>query len=273
MKIVLYSDEKYEYQAKSLIQSINLNVKEEVQIIYYTLGFESSLNQPNLTKRLFPLNSKIKRFEFYKASVLLDAIEVFGGDIMFLDTDIIIGKRFSMSKLKNKTNHPLLSMGNWEYPFVCKFINGEPINNCDESNLMDYLGVKERTMGYVYTCIISLNDECVDIVREWKSVCENEYLQYYSDKYFPFPDETALNVILWKRNVNNNLGRVYLNTLEFEPLKYIEENENISGDNKINKGIMNSDLMRCDNSSDVMFYHGIKDATELEKTINYYKVN
>lgn len=271
MKIVLYSDEKYEYQAKALIQSINLNIEEDVQIIYYTLGFESSLTQPNLTKRLFPLNSKIKRFEFYKPSVLLDAMEVFGGDILFLDTDIIIGKRFLLSKIKNDTDHPLLPMGNWDFPFMCSFIGGEKINNCDESNLMGYLGVEKRTMGYVYTCIISLNDNCLDIVREWKSVCENEYLQFHSEKYFPFPDETALNVVLWKRNVTKNWGRIYLNTLEFKPLEYIEENENISGDDKINKGIMNSDLMRCDNSSDVMFYHGIKDDKELEKTINYYK--
>jgi lipopolysaccharide biosynthesis glycosyltransferase len=88
MNIVFYSDKNYEYQAEALIKSVLLNCKQEVNLIYYTLGFESSLNYKSLTKRIFPLDSNKKKFEFYKPSVLLDAIDVFGGNILFLDTDI-----------------------------------------------------------------------------------------------------------------------------------------------------------------------------------------
>jgi hypothetical protein len=271
MNIVFYSDKNYEYQAEALIKSFLLNSKEEANLIYYTIGFESKLNYKSLTKRIFPVDVKKPRFEFYKPSIILDAIDVFGGDILFFDTDIIIGKRFDLNKLKHNNDYPLLSVGNWDYPFrTSGIVNGEFQDFCNEEHLMEYFGVKSRSMNYVYTCMVSLNEKCRDIIIEWKSMCENEFLLMDERRHFPFKDETPMNIILWRRGVSKNYGRIYLNTLEFKPLKFIEENENVSGDPNINYGIFNSDLMRCDNSSNVMFYHGIKDKKELNKVIEYY---
>lgn len=270
MKIVFYSDKNYEYQAKALIESIILNGKEDISMIYYTIGFQSSLNYPNLTKKPFPIDFNKPKFEFYKPTILLDAIDTFGGEFLFLDTDIIVGRRFNINKFKHNKPYPILSVGNWDYPFVCSYENGEYKNVCDETNLMNYFGVKGRTMNYVYTCIISFNENCRDFILEWKSMCDNEYLLIHRGVFFPFPDETPMNVLLWKRGIDVNYGRIYLNTLEFEPLKYIEENDDVVGDEKINYGILGSDLMRCDNSSNVMFYHGIKNNVELHKVLTYY---
>lgn len=270
MNIVFYSDKNYEYQAKSLIESILINCTQHVNLIYYTIGFTSNLYYKNLIKRIFPIDVKKTRFEFYKPSIILDAIDVFGGDILFFDTDIIIGRRFDLNRLVHDNEYPLLSFGNWDYPFrTTGFINGEYENFCNEEHLMGYFGVKSRSMNYVYTCMISLNEKCRDIILEWKSMCENEFLLIDEGKYFPFRDETPMNIILWKRGVKNNFGRIFLNTTKFEPFRFIEENENISGDPNINCGIFNNDLMRCDNSSNVMFYHGIKDKKELSKVIEY----
>jgi hypothetical protein len=271
MKIVFYSDKNYEYQAKSLIESILINGDSDIQMIYYTIGFESTLKYSNLTKKIYPLDIKKPKFEYYKPSIILDAIDSFGGDFLFLDTDIIVGKRFNKDKFIHSLDYPLLSVGNWDYPFVCKSFDGEHQNVCDETNLMKYFGVSARTMNYVYTCIISFNEKCRDFIFEWKSMCDNEYLLVNRETYFPFPDETPMNILLWKRNIQINYDRIYLNTLEFNPLKYIEENNDIVGDSNINYGIMGSDLMRCDNSSNIMFYHGIKNSDELDKVIDYIK--
>jgi hypothetical protein len=271
MNIVFYSDKNYEYQAESLIKSIQLNCKDDVNLIYYTIGFQSNLNYKNLTKRIFPIDTGKKKFEFYKPSIILDAIDVFGGDIIFFDTDIIIGKRFNINKFKHNKNYPLLSCGNWDAPFFCTIYEDNTYSDIiNEEKLMSYFGVPSRTMNYVYTCMVSLNYSCRDVILEWKSICENEFLLQNQEEYFPFKDETPMNVILWKRGIAENYGRIYLNTLEFEPLKYIEEGENIVGDPTINFGIMDNDCMRCENSSNIMFYHGIKDKEELNKTISYY---
>ena len=276
MRVVFYTDIKYEYQAKTLIESI-LTSNEDVEMIYYTIGFDSSLEYPNLIKKFYPIDDKKPRFEFYKPSILLDAIDSFGGHFLFLDSDILVGKRFSVSKIKNDFSFPMCSLGHWEYPFTSSadsnyedgIFVGE--NSCDESNLMKYLDVEKRSMMYVYTCIVSFNDKCRDIINEWKLVCDDDNLLKKRDFFFPFHDETSLNVILWKRNITKNFGRIYLNTLDFDPLQYLEENNNITGDSNINYGIMGSNLMRCDNSSNVMFYHGIKDQLKLDMSVNYLK--
>lgn len=270
MKIIFYSDSKYEYQAKALIESILINSKN-TQMIYYTIGFESSISHPNLTKRIFPIDIKKTRFEFYKPSILIDAIECFGGKFLFLDVDIIIGKRFSISKIDHNFDFPMMSCGNWDYPFTSSHENGSITNIGDESELMKYFGVSKRSMNYVYTCVISFNEKCKDILLEWKSMCENEFLLQRRIFYFPLADETPMNIILWKRGIDRNFGRIYLNTLDIEPLKYVEENDNVVGDNNINYGIFGSPLMRCDNSSLILLYHGIKDDDKLSKVINYLK--
>ena len=119
MNIIFFSDLNYEYQAKSLIESILLNVKDEVRMIYYTIGFESSLDYPNLIKVPYDKDDSKKLFEFYKPTIMLDDISKFGGKFLFLDTDIIIGRRFNISRVDNNLDIPLFPYGNWDYPFLC----------------------------------------------------------------------------------------------------------------------------------------------------------
>lgn len=272
MNIVFYSDYNYEYQAKSLIESILINVKDEVQMIYYTIGFESTLDYPNLTNVFYPKNDNKRFFEFYKPTIMLDAISKFGGNFLFLDTDILIGKRFDISRFNSDLDVPLFPYGNWDYPFLCngQDQNGEYIDFSNETELMKYFGVGSRSMNYVYTCVFSFNDKCSDVLKEWESMCDNKYLLQDTRKYYPFKDETPLNVILWKRGVKQNLNRIYLNTIQSEPLIYIEENDGVAGD-AYNMGIFGNSNMKCENSSDIMIYHGIKDKVELDKALTYFR--
>lgn len=272
MNIIFYSDANYEYQAKSLIESIMLNVKEKVRMIYYTIGFESSLEFEGLVKVAFDIDPSKQFFEFYKPSIMLDAISRFGGHFLFLDTDIIIGRRFCLSKIKNDLDIPLFPHGNWDHPFAFQGVNpdGSYISVSNEKSMMEYFGVKERSMGYIYTCVCSFNEKCEDVISEWKSMCENSYLLQQTWKYYTFKDETPMNVILWKRRVTQNLGRIYLNTLHAEPLTYVEENEGVVG-TAYNMGIFDSPYMKCENSSDIMLYHGIKERGEIEAAISYMR--
>ncbi len=268
--VVFYSDKNYEYQVKHLVESILINMEHDVKMFYYTIGFESEIEHERLVKIPMGIDEKkptgYRTFEFYKPSIILEHLDRFGGKALFLDTDIVIGKRFDMSKFENGNDYPLLPNGNWAYPFAF-----EGSIKYDETTLMEYFGVSERSMEYVYSNIISFSEKCRDFIMEWKSICDNQYLLSKRKVYFPFPDETAVNIVLWKRNAKRNLGRVYLNTLDFEPFEYVEENEGIKGDPSINYGIMGSDLLRCDNSSNIMLYHGIKDESVLNRVIGYMR--
>jgi hypothetical protein len=242
-------------------------------MIYYTIGFESSLEYDNLTKVPYEKDLMKKSFEFYKPSIMLDAIDKFGGDFLFLDTDILIGRRFEISRVINNLDIPLFPYGNWDYPFLFDGVdsNGNHVNFRNEEAIMEYFGVKSRSMNYVYTCVCSFNERCTSIIREWKSMCEYSFLlEEDIFKYYPFKDETPLNVILWKRGITQNMGRIYLNTVEAYPLIHIEENEGVSG-NAYNMGIFENPNMKCENSSEIILYHGIKDRNEIDMALDHMR--
>lgn len=296
MKILIFSDKNYEYQVDYFLQFIELH-NIDCEVLYYTIGFNSSLDKEFLIKKFWKINDNYKGekepggpiiddFHYYKPEIFLDALK-FGDEFLFMDTDIVIGKRFKLDLFKNNYDFPLLSIGNLDYPIrfakleVIKQIWNKNLVEVDEMGvhtgipnsvifneavLMDYFGIKERTMTYVFTSIVSFNKKCEDFIREWKSIVDNEWIRSKGYEYLPFWEETAINIVLWRRKININLGRIFVNTLFFDVIKTIEENDDI-----IDQYINGVNVHYCENSSKCLFYHGIKDKEELEKTLNYFK--
>lgn len=315
--IVFFSDVNYEYQIEGLIKSIDLLGLSNIRLLYYTVGFDSMMKRPDLIKKRIEFDPSKKRFEFYKPGILLDVARNFQGKSIFLDSDIIVGKRFDPEKIKCEGDVPLFSIGNWEGPFhyytrdtstfpafnigervstrgyyqmgevvdinyenqTIEFIDQvtretvivkqeemEPSIFYDHYSLMSYMGVSEITMTYVSTCFASFNDKCQDILLEWKATVENEYLMQRPYQYFAFHDETALNVILWRRKIKNNLGRIFLNTVYSSAAIETESNDNI-----VDVNIQGNPNQYCKNSSDILFYHGMKDADEIEKILKHLR--
>jgi hypothetical protein len=318
IKILAYSDKKYQYQIESLIKSLHLRGHDDIEFIYYTIGFESDLQYPNLTKKIWPVDLRMRSFNFYKPGICLDAIRSFGGNIVFMDSDVVVSKRFDPNFFIHDREYPLMSIGNWELPYYWRSVDANgafPIFNIldrvlsnteplfgnvmeynyqdltylvkldnieipvsyradqlceykisDYSKLMHYYGVKDRTMTYVYSCLISLNNKCEDFIAEWKSIAENEYLNRFGNDYYPISDETPMNVTLWKRKVTENYGRIFVNTLYSDVVQHVEENDDI-----LNTQIFGDPLQMCTNSSTVKFYHGMIDPEEINKTTSYIK--
>jgi hypothetical protein len=123
----------------------------------------------------------------------------------------------------------------------------------------------DKKMGYVGTCLLSLNDSCLDFVSEWKSISENPYLHGLSQTdYYPFHEETAINITYWKRGITENYGRIYVNTLYSDVVKHVEEDDNI-----LNENIFENPNQKCVDSSKIQFYHGIVNKEELDKVLEY----
>ena len=137
----------------------------------------------------------------------------------------------------------------------------------NEERLMNRLSIKERSMPYVYSCFMSVNRKCIDFLKDWESFCSDSYLLENRSIYYPFQDETSFNVLLWKRNCTQNYGRIFLNTLYSDPLEFVED--------KVNDGfegrVYSVPEQFVDNSSDIMFYHGLKNEVELKNSLNYLR--
>jgi hypothetical protein len=148
---------------------------------------------------------------------------------------------------------------------ICKVGELEDMLVRDYKKLASYYNT-DKKMGYVYTCILSFNEKCIDFISEWKSITENDYLnspEYVSD-YYPFHEETAINVTYWKRGITENYGRVFVNTLNSDVVKYVEEDDNI-----LNENIFNNPNQKCESSNRTQLYHGIVNKEEIDKVIQY----
>lgn len=276
--ILFYSDEKYEYQAETLLKSFELNGKMNYNFLYYTIGFTSTIEFPNLVKKEWPVDEKIPRtnqrvdgvdrpiFEFYKPDICLDALEMYD-NLLFMDVDMVISRRFDVGNILNDKSYPLAILSVFEYPFK---LTNEPdgsITIYNELALMEYYNVPKRSMWYTGVCFILFNRNCLDFIKEWRSMCKNEFLLQKQVVYFPYPEETPFNLCLWKRGVTENLGHAFVNTHKFSTIKLIEESDDI-----INCQIDPNNIYEfCYDSSKIMFYHGTKHKDENEKIFEYFK--
>jgi len=153
IKILAFSDKNYEYQIDYLIQSLHLHGHSNIEFLYYTVGFDSDLQHPNLIKKPWPLDPNMKRFPFYKAGICLDAIRTFGGDILFLDSDIVISRRFNPNFFVHDLDYPLLSVGNWDLPYYYNTV--DPNAQFPKFNLEDRVIANEDSRSTRHDFFIS----------------------------------------------------------------------------------------------------------------------
>lgn len=252
-KIVIYSDKKYEYQAINFLNSMKYADIENITVVYYTVGFISDLNHENLIKVPFPLDPKLPNLVLYTPKICLHALDMFNGNFCYCDTDIIFSKRFKNFNLIFDKNFPMYCKSPLEYTFTWYSKSDGEIVYKSERKLMDYFNVPERTMHYVLGCFFTFNQNSKDFMEEWLSICENSYLLKDVEHNYPFNDETAVNVLLWKRNITENYGHKFVNTNKYETFNIVENDDNI-----LHMKIDDNIWEYCENSSEIYFYHGYK---------------
>lgn len=270
MIVFLYSDKNCEHQAINCISSLS-HIIDDIQLVYYTIGFDSSFEFKNLHKVRYPVKPEYPRFHFYKSELSLVTMDMFPGEqYFFTDTDVLFTYRFTPDKVYHQNEYPLASFGPHEYPF-CWEKQGDVEVIFDETKLMEYFNVPKRSQRYVWSCGYAYNSKARDFMEEYISMCRNQYLQNRAKYYFPYADETAFNVCLWKRNATNNLGFSFVNTSKPQTVKLVEETENT--DFRVGNEV---DKFGCDweyvhNPKDVLWYHGFKDDSIMKSTLEYLK--
>ena len=266
MNIVMLSDANYEYQIKNFIRSLEYAKIKEYRLFYYSIGFDSTIENPKVIKIHWPKDER--RFDFYKPEVCLNTLNYTKENLYFFDADILLSKRFSKFPVRFGSEYPLFCTGGVQNPFTFIIDKLGKKTEFDEKNLMSYLGVRTRSMDYVLACFFTFDENCRDFLEEYKSFCKNEYLLSTGMHYYAFTDETPVNVILWKKEINDNYGRGFVNTHKFSTFKLCEENDNIK-----KTLIDNNFYEQCEDSSKVYFYHGTKDKEENEKILKYIDEN
>ena len=74
MHLVLYSDSGYESMVDSFLISRKYAGVEYLPVIYYSVGFDSVLDYPNLKKIRWNLDEDKPDLTYYKPEILIDAL-------------------------------------------------------------------------------------------------------------------------------------------------------------------------------------------------------
>lgn len=272
MVLFLYTDKNYEHQVKYCLESLQDKISDDIKIVYYTIGFESSLSFKNFKKIEVPIVPQYSHFNYYKADLSLLTLKLFPEEkyFIFSDSDILYSNRFNFENLKHDYPYPLASFGPHEYPFIFEAINDTQIIH-NETKLMSYLNVPERSQRYVWSCFYSFNQNCLDFFEEFSSICNNEYLLSRKKQYLPFHDETAFNICLWKRKAVQNLGFSFVNTASPELVKKVEYNKITDQYSGKNLDFLGAEWEYVHDSENVLFYHGFKEEGSICKALEYLK--
>lgn len=284
MIIFLYSDKNCENQAKACIRSLTNKITDDLKIVYYTIGFKSDFEFPNLYKVEYPIKPEYPRFHFYKAELSLVTMQMFPDEhYIFTDTDVLFSRRFDPNKLKHSFPYPMASYGPHEYPYIWSISYtalGEEIRHIyDEKKMMQYFNVQQRSQRYLWSCFYSFNPQCRDFFEEYTSICRNQYLHKQQvpgapvPDYFPYADETAFNVCLWKRGATHNLGFAFVNTHLINTVKLVEETTMSKFSMGQNFDEYGADWEYIDDPKNVLLYHGFKNDSEMLPALDYLLSN
>ena len=318
--IVCYSNQNYQYLAQAMLASVRHRCGDTVRLVYYTIDFDSTLEFPMLTKVRWELNPLLPKWEFYKAGIIWDAFHRFPGQILYLDVDLMVGRRFQIENFVQEASYPIGYIGNWDrglrywtlditnpfpvfklndrvvpveegatavdcmgtildlYPdnqtYLVRMDNGR-YRTVSQSGLVArryadnvifnrYLGLDVVSKPEVMTAVLSFSSACEEFILEWKAFSENEYLLRNWQYYLPFPDQTILNTLLWKRDVEHHYGRVLFNSFTADAAILVETRDDL-----VNVAIDNNQHCLCWDSSKISFYHGIINPDEVTKLLQY----
>lgn len=275
LKILVYSDSGYESLIEAFLISRRYAGKEEIPVIYYSVGFDSSLDYPNLEKRRWEIDSRRPGLNYYKPSIILDSLK-YDDHLCFMDADILLSRRFDPERIINLDfDFPIASSGPQEHVWRWEVLPGQDeVIIYDERKLMSYYGVAERSCAYLWSSMVSYNRNCQDFMEEWDSIVSNPYLLKNHNVYFPLSDETAFNVTMWKRDIRDFKNMIFFNTTGFESFINIETNDNVVVERDTDYEMTRNDgklFEICDDSSKVLFYHGFKPGEELDRVIRWMK--
>jgi glycosyltransferase involved in cell wall biosynthesis len=209
-----------------------------------------------------------------KAKALLKAFDMGVVEGVYLDSDSVV--RYNVDDLmkytKDVKGYPLLTRG------VYDFILGPEGQYDVERPMMDYFGVKERSMPYVQSNIVVFTNECRQFMEDWKEMCDDETVLKNFKEWAPMQDETVVNVLLWKEGCKNHLPMHHFN---IRNLRFVEEFDKFDDTDKSKyseqmqgfKFYIDGKQMDWSyipyNKEDVKVFHGIKQYDEMQKIIKF----
>lgn len=281
ISIILHCTENYLQNSLNLIKSLNL-YHDNLDFYLYTLNFQYDSNISNLNT-IFISDENIEnnmsfvgnqndvnninmiKSVFFKSKVVLDTIDNLKLDFaIYIDSDILptgeISELFEF--IGQVDDYPLIQQSLFEFPI--NYGRGNPFHNggFDETNILEYplmnehhIPIRNRT-HYSVTSVMIYNKNCRQFFKEYDWLNEKALEMDLEDiKFFyPFSDETTMNVLLWKYKYNKRLPLLQMNIDDIGNVKEYYES-NYDGEKEITSYVR---IPSKNEKKHKLFFHGTK---------------
>ena len=279
--IILHCTENYLSNSLNLIESLRL-FHNNLNFYLYTINFVYNTDSKNIKSIPFDFegiennmsfvgnkndtsNKNMFKSVFLKSKIVLHTLEKMNlEDAIYIDSDMIPTGEISLlfEFLDNIEDYPLIQQSVYEYQI--NYGRGNPFHKggFDETNILEYpmmnhysVPVKNRT-HYSVSSVMLYNQSCKQFFREYDWINNFAYDMDLEDikLMYPFSDETTINVLLWKYELNKRIQRSQMNVdditniIEYYESNYDDEKE-ITG------------YVRVPSKSErnkILFFHGVK---------------
>lgn len=269
------------------IFTVNFNISEiennpfldndRVRFIRYDnnkIALEGKLFDAGYNKYVDRNDDSIFQILTLKPKILLEAFNIGIEEGVYLDSDLIC--RYNIDDLMEYTSvvnkFPLLPRG------VYDILLDENGNGDIERPLMNYLGVKERSMEYVQSNIIIFNRRCIDFIRDWHYTCLKPDIINNWKKWTPYHEETIINVLFWKYKNIELIPMVFMNIrnkrfveefYKFDDTDKSKYSEQMQGFPFYIDGEQMTFTYIPWSKNTIKAFHGIKSLNEIKKIIQY----
>lgn len=209
-------------------------------------------------------NKSIYNILIQKPLVVKDALEKYSEVISFIDCDSIATNNVKniFKYYNDEIDYPYFVEGIHDY----LHINGRggamsrddlsttlEHPSCELFNVNQYVRQKYRQTGYFIA-----NQKCLPFLDEWYWMCIHPSILNDVGHYAAYNEETILNVLLWKKSIFDGLPYLYTNG-GVEVVNHIYNNTPLNN---------TSWIKFPSNQSDLLFFHGEKNTTNMDKMIS-----
>ena len=213
-------------------------------------------------------NRKIYRILIQRPLITKDVLTKYAKSVAYIDSDSIATKYVDtiFDRYNQAVDYPYFVKGIYDFLQVGDSRITEDASDlsttlehpsCELFNVNQYVRRGYRQTGYYVA-----NQNCINFLDEWYSMCVNSEVLNNTPYYAPFNEETIANVLLWKYNIIDGLPYLYTN----------------GGSDLVNEVYTNQSLIEerlwvkvPEKKEDLLFFHGEKRIPEMNKMIQMIK--
>lgn len=263
---VLYATESYIDTVQGCVNSIR--AVSNIPIIVYLLNSNKRIDgairdnwmgnfeNPKQEDYINRENSDIYKLLIERPRIIKNALQKYARTVCYVDADSIATKYVDriFDYYPEDCSHPYFSEGMYDYLHINERGGAESRDNLSgtlEAPTCELFGINQQVrQKYRQTGYFVAGQNCIDFLSDWYYMCNHPKILQNSQWYAPFHEETVLQALLYKMNIQKGLPYIYCNAS-------LDEIDNIY--NKYQFGTTIREWFRLPNSKqELLFLHGEK---------------